>query len=316
MTGGLFMAVTVRQIVQHFKEVPGTRLSYPETVIYGARTGKYVTVSAGVHSREYIGIEAVKRLALELAPEQICGELHLIHALNYSGLISRSPDVCPEDGENLNRAFPGNDNGSSTYRLAAYLEREVIAASDAIIDLHSGGFCETLTPHVYFQGAAAPEINQESEMLARHVSVPYIVRSQAKNGFYSYAGQCGVPAIILERGCCGLWSEEEVSADVEDVKNILRYLGVLNDGISPVKYEPCLLAGGWYEDAPVSGCWHPSKQVGARIRCNEELGQIRDIFGRTLFSCFAKDDGILLYQTSSLGIEKDHPMIAYGICGG
>ena len=49
------------------------------------------------------------------------------------------------------------------------------------------------------------------------------------------------------------------------------------------------------------------------MTAGEELGQIRDIFGRQLYSYTAKKDGVLLYQTVSLGIEKDCPMIAYGI---
>lgn len=40
---------------------------------------------------------------------------------------------------------------------------------------------------------------------------------------------------------------------------------------------------------------------------------IRDVFGQVLFSYAAKEDGVLLYQTVSLGIEKNRPMIAYGI---
>ena len=297
---------------QHFVSVPGTGLSYPETLIRGAAEGPRVTVSAGVHCREYIGIEAVNRLAAELQPEQIRGELRLIHAVNYSGFIVRSGDVCPEDGKNLNRVFPGDPEGSSTDRLAAFLEREVIAGSDAVIDLHSGGFCEELIPHVYFHGACAPEINARSEEIARCVNVPFIYRSSAKNGFYSYAGQCGVPAIILERGGRGVWSEDEVLADMEDVRNILRFLGVLDDGVPAVRREPCLMTGGWFEDAPADGCWYPARHAGDRVSRGEELGQIRSVFGEVLHTCIAEADGVILYQTASLGIEKGQPMVAYG----
>ena len=299
--------------IQQFISVSETTVSYPETIIVGARPGKTVTVSAGVHSREYVGMEAVMRLASELTPEQICGRLRLLPAVNYQGLITRSADVCPADGMNLNRAFPGDADGTSTKRLAAYLEREVIAASDALIDLHSGGFCEALTPHVYFHGVCRTEINQASQAMAMHVNVPYIVRSSAKNGFYSHAGQCGVPAILIERGGRGIWTEEEVLADMQDVKNILRFLGVLQDGILPAQREPRVLPGGYYEDAPVSGLWYPRKKVGDPVTAGEQLGEIRDIFGGLLYSYTAKGDGVLLYQTVSLGIEKNHPMIAYGL---
>ena len=303
------------QKVQHFVEVPGTTVSYPETLIRGSRPGKRVTVSAGVHSREYIGIEAVIRLTKELEPDQVCGQLRLIPAINYSGLIARSADVCPEDGENLNRDFPGDPEGGSTRRLAAFLEKEVTADSDFLIDLHSGGFCEALTPHIYFHGAAAPEVNRQSEALSAYADVTCRVRSTAKNGFYSYAGQLGVPAIILERGDCGLWSEKEVEEDLADVKNLLRYLGVLEDGVPCVRHDAQLYPTGWYEDAPVSGCWYPAKKPGDPVEKGEVLGRICDIFGKELFVYRAKDRGRILYQTASLGIEEGSPMVAYAVEG-
>lgn len=75
--------------IQQFVNVPGTRLNYPETVIFGAHDGKCVTVSAGVHCREYVGIQAVIELARTIDPKDIYGELHLVHAFNYDGLICR-----------------------------------------------------------------------------------------------------------------------------------------------------------------------------------------------------------------------------------
>ena len=296
-----------------FVPVAGTRLSYPETVIYGAHAGKRVTVSAGVHCREYVGIQAVTELAQALSPEDICGELHLVHAFNYDGLICRCSDVFPSDGKNLNRVFPGTVCGTDAEKLAAFLEERVIRRCDAIIDLHSGGGYEYLTPHIYFHGAAAPEVCEKSREMAMYVSVEYAVRSQAKNGFYSHAGTCGVPAVLIERGGCGLWTGAEVSADIADVKNILRHLGVLCDGVDPIKMSPRVFDRGIYIDAPVSGCWYPAKRVGDRVNAGDSLGRICDIFGHPLHDERAEFDGIVLYQTASLGIEKNCPMVAYAV---
>ena len=100
--------------IQQFVNVPGTRLNYPETVIFGAHDGKCVTVSAGVHCREYVGIQAVIELARTIDPKDIYGELHLVHAFNYDGLICRCSDVFPSDGKNLNRVFPGSTCGNTS----------------------------------------------------------------------------------------------------------------------------------------------------------------------------------------------------------
>ena len=290
--------------------VPDTDIAIPATLICGRLPGKTITISAGVHSREYIGIEALIRLGQELTPEMTRGTILLLHCCNYKGFLSRSSDVMPQDGKNLNRVFPGAADGTPTQKLAAFLESEIIGHTDYLVDLHSGGFCEALVPHVYYHGAAKPSVCAESFRIAEMTSAKFLVRSETKNGFYSHAGQCGVPAIILERGGCGLLQEEEVQQDLADVKNILRGLGFLQD--LPAKIFPHRLAqNGHYLNAPASGCWYPKKQPGDRLKTGELLGEIRSIYGETLFRISAEADGVLLYQTASLGIKAGTPMIAY-----
>ena len=42
------------------------------------------------------------------------------------------------------------------------------------------------------------------------------------------------------------------------------------------------------------------------------MGEIKDIFGEEKIKIYAKCDGVVLYQTASLGIEAGRSMIAYG----
>lgn len=291
--------------------VVGTDMFLPITVVHGQHPGKCVVLSAGVHSREYIGIEALLRFADRIRSEDVCGTIVLLHCCNYSGFIRRSGDVVPADGKNLNRAFPGSADGTATQKLAAFLQEKIIPGADYMIDLHSGGFCEALIPHCYYHGAAEAPVCARSYRLAQLTSPRYLVRSCVTNGFYSYAGQCGVPAILLERGGCGLLQEAEVEADVADVMNILRGTGVLCDAPA-IEYTHTDIRLGHYENAPCSGCWYPRKQPGDRIQKNEILGEIRTIYGDTRCIVHARADGVILYQTVSLGIEENTPMVAYG----
>ena len=96
------------------------------------------------------------------------------------------------------------------------------------------------------------------------------------------------------------------------VKNILMHLGVLEGephrhGSGPKPVDPVI-----YEDAPVAGCWYPAYQPGETFKKGDVLGTIKDYFGNTLYTCIAKQGGIILYETISLCIMKDSPMVAYG----
>ena len=167
--------------------------------------------------------------------------------------------------------------------------------------------------YVYCTGAAAPEVAAKSREMAEIAHVDYLVTSMyGTGGAYNYAGSMGIPSILLERGHSSRWCEDLVAEDVHDVKNILRHLGVLRGkshmhGKPPVEVSPVI-----YEDAPVSGCWYPAKQPGETFKEGEVLGRICDYFGRELFVYRAKMGGIILYQTISLCIMKDTPMVSYG----
>lgn len=292
--------------------VAGTDMLLPVTELTGAKKGETITLSAGVHSREYAGVQALIELAQELDPRQVRGTIRLLHCCNYGGFLRRSADVVPQDGKNLNREFPGDPGGTPTQRLAAFLEQEFIERTDYLVDLHSGGFCESLTPHLYFHGTAAPDVRAVSRRMAELTTVPYLVESSAENGLYSWAGQRGVPAILLERGGCGLVEPAAIEGHKMDALRLLRGLGFLEDGepVSPAAHQ--VITTAFYENAPESGCWYPAKAAGDFIRERETLGEIRNLFGQVLCRVTAKVSGVILYQTASLGIEKGASLVAYG----
>lgn len=97
----------------------------------------------------------------------------------------------------------------------------------------------------------------------------------------------------------------------EDVKNILRYAGLLRDGIEPVSYKPVNIATAYYLQAQVSGCWYPAFSPGDCFAEGVDLGQIRDIFGNVLQTIYAEMSGVLLYQTVFLAIRAAEPLAAY-----
>src|ERR1700712_1306050 len=111
---------------------PGTRqghltpvegLEIPYGIVEGAAPGPCLLVTAGVHASEYVSIEAAVRL-MRTDPATLRGTLVVLPILNVSGFKARSIYVMPEDGQNLNRMFPGDPEGSTGQRLAPWLFSE------------------------------------------------------------------------------------------------------------------------------------------------------------------------------------------------
>ena len=88
------------------------------TVICGSWPGKTLVVTAGVHGCEYVGIETLNRLKKELDPIDLSGRIILLPLVNPEGFYMGSKQIIPADGQNLNRTFPGDPEGTFSSRLA------------------------------------------------------------------------------------------------------------------------------------------------------------------------------------------------------
>lgn len=296
-----------------FYELVEDKISVPVTVIQGKIPGKTVLITAGVHAGEYVGIQASMELSKEIKAENVCGRIIIVKALCRKDFEGRQGSLSQEDGKNLNREFPGDMEGTITQQLAAAIVEKLHKEADYYIDLHSGDDYENLVPYIYYAGVADQEVVEMSRNMARQADVAYMVRSAVStSGGYNYAAFCGIPSVLLERGGMGKWTMEEVGSTKKDVRSILDFLGIYKAQNILRTYYPLDVTDIHYQAASVFGCWYPKKKPGDLITKGETLGIVRDYEGNILEVSEAEMNGVILYQTESLQVVQDGPMIAYG----
>ena len=285
----------------------------PGTIICGKLPGKTMLITGGVHSGEYVGIQACVELGAELQPEKTVGTIVILKVLNRPAFENRAGSLGLSDGKNLNRVFPGNPNGTEMERLAWAITKEVYPKVDYYIDLHSGDDFEALTPYVYYAGKAAQEVTEVSRKMAEQVDVPYRVRSMVSSGgAYNYAASKGIASILLERGGMGAWTSEEVNSDKRDVRNILSSLDMYQIRRDVRNYVPMEVTDVCYQAASEDGLWYPAAKPGNMVAEGALLGTIRDYNGKLRETCRAEYTGVVLYQTGSLQVTEGGPVVAYG----
>ena len=285
----------------------------PAAVLHGTRPGKTMLITAGVHGGEYVGIQAAIELSQKLKIQKVAGTIIIVKVINVPAFERRNGSMGLTDGKNLNREFPGNPKGTEMERLAWAVSHELQPAADYYIDLHSGDDYEQLTSYVYYAGMADEKTVSQSRRMAEQVDVPYMVRSNvASGGSYNYAASQGIPSILIERGGMGAWTSEEVRSTRRDVRNILCHLGIYQGKKDYRTYYPLDVTDICYQDASRDGLWYPFKKPGDMIREGEILGEVRDYEGGLLELSVAEYDGVILYQTGTLQVLGDGPMIAYG----
>ena len=309
--GGLSAAPGQR--VHGFISIGNGEFSLPATIIRGEKPGKTALITAGIHAGEYVGIQSAVELGRDLKIEKMTGTVIIVKVVGREEFENRYGSLCRENQENLNRVFPGKKDGTKYEKLAYAVVEELQKAADYYIDLHSGDDYEKLTPYVYYAGKASPEVVKLSRQMAEQVDVPYMVKSEvASGGSYNYAATCGIPSVLLERGGMGAWETEEVRSMKRDVRSILRFLEIYDGHRSMRKYYPLNVTQVQYQSASYSGLWYPQKKAGNLFTEGEVLGYIKDYEDNILETCISYGDGVILYQTGSLQVIKDGPMVAYG----
>ena len=280
------------------------------TVICGKKEGKTLVLTSGVHGCEYVGIKALLDISKELDTEKMSGQVIIIPFVNKEGFLEGAKQIVPSDGKNLNKVFGGSENGTTTEKIAYAIEKYVYPKADFIADLHSGDINEKLMPFVYFSVSAEKSISKIGEECAKSMSFKYRVASTSKNGLYSYAGQKGIPSLLIERGCQGIWTEKEVSEYKNNIYEIMSYLEIIEDKFEIIEQKRIDITK--YIEAPIDCLWYPYFNGGDNVKKGEVIGEVKDFYDNTIGKYKAEFDGIVLYNTLSLGVKKDEPLIAYG----
>ena len=301
------------QRVHGFITIGNDEFTLPATIIRGTETGKTALITAGVHAGEYVGIQSAVELGRDLKIEKMIGTVVIVKVVAREEFEHRYGSLSRENGQNLNRVFPGKKDGTTYEKLAYAVVEELHKIADYYIDLHSGDDYEKLTPYVYYAGKADAEVVKISCQMAEQVDVPYMVKSEVSSGgCYNYAAACGIPSVLLERGQMGGWDTEEVRSMKRDVRSILRFLGIYDGHRSMRKYYPLNVTQVQYQSASCDGLWYPQKKPGDLFTEGEILGYVKDYEDNILETSVAYGEGVILYQTGSLQVLKDGPMVAYG----
>lgn len=302
------------------EQQPGTTVTFyyevgkselPVILMKGKNSGQTLLITAGIHGSEYPGIEAAKRLKQILDPDKLSGNLIILPCVNQAAFFERRAFINPMDGKNLNRCFPGKQDGTESEKIAYALENDFFSAADFYLDFHSGDLPEKLDKFVFVPGVGEARTKAMAREAADYLDLPFGVLSQSRTGAYNHACLIGVPALLIERGGYGERSETAIDGFLDDTYRILGYLKILNNKtIDPSRLA--LLKNIHYLSSSSNGLWTPARSVGDTVKLGEPLGVIEDFFGIVKKQYIAEQAGKILYQNAGLSISQGESLLAYG----
>ena len=190
-------------------------------------SGPTYLLTAGTHGDEYDGQVALLNLAREVDPARVQGRIIIIPSLDLPA-VEVGHRLCPYDGKDLNRVFPGNRLGSFTEMLADYVTRALLPITDYNMDLHTGGTYHDTAFNTCSHFVDDPKQMKANIDLGMAWGAPYhaVLREiDHTNSFMTTADHLGVPALSCEFGGLSRIGNESLAEIERGVRNILKFHG-------------------------------------------------------------------------------------------
>ena len=296
---------------------PEGEIIFPLARVQGDRPGPRVVISAGIHGCEYSSIAAAIALYQELDPAQLQGSVDIVTIASLKAFESRTPFVCPIDGKNPNRVFPGSPEGSYTEVLVWRLLHQVISGADYYLDLHGGDMVERIEPFSLYHVGGDPKVMERSRQMAVCYGLPNLIATGDTTDWpdyyttYANGAKLGVASIIAECGGIGQLEEADVATHLRGLRNVLRFTGSLPGAAQSFGPVTVFHDFVWLY-SPAAGFYRHSVAVGDEVEQGQSVGRVEDYFGNLKQELTAPATGRVLFVTTSPAMPEKGVILAVG----
>jgi uncharacterized protein len=258
----------------------------------GAKEGKTLVVTAGVHGDEFEGVRAILEIWAELDPLKMSGDLLAVPVANPLAFW-KGTRTTPSDEGNLARAFPGVEHGSATEVIAFHLANSIISHGDFYLDLHSAGV-KLLMPSMVGYDASDPRSHEAA--LAFGASVIWGHPRISPGRTISFAAQRGIPWLYTEAAGAGRIDTADLAMFKRGIRNLSHHLKIEPGAIETQEPSHSLYGDGDVDasiNATLPGFLVPSVQLLDLVSVGQELGRTLDLHGQSVEVFKSPRDGVV-----------------------
>ena len=266
----------------------GGTVGLPVAVINGAQDGKTLYLQAASDGDELNGVGVVRQIVPQLNPQELSGTLLIVGIANYFA-FQRGEHRNPVDDTKLNRTYPGDENGTSTERIAAGTF-EAARRADLILDLHQGSTSRMIN-EVRVRCGKRHRIHDDCLELAKVFGCGHILDQKGPEGQLARAApDKGIPTVDPELGGSVGFDQESIEIGVEGIFNVLKHYDFLPESVG--MYTQTRAGGFEQYGAPSGGIVDFKVDLGDRVGRNRTLFEVTDVFGRVKATVSADSEGI------------------------
>jgi len=265
------------------------QIRLPVLIANGRQDGPMLALIAGQHPGEYVGMNTAIDIVTTVDTEKLAGSIVAMPVLNPAGVRAKKPYICPYDGLNMNRQWPGSYGGTVSMRTVHAVWNALVMKADYFIDLHGGDFPEYQADYAICFESGDEALDATSRDMARHFGAPYIRKSALSEGGQETGPSARmaiqvrrIPAIVTEVGDAGALDESRLRRNVEGILNIISLLDMLPGNPAPVPQAQREMINRTPVLANRTGLSRIRVSIGESVKKGQALAEIRSVFGRTV----------------------------------
>lgn len=266
-----------------------------------------LVVTACMHGDEINGMRIAQSL-MKSKFKLTKGTLIIFPVVNIYGFLNKVRYL--PDRKDLNRCFPGINQGSFGSRFAKFIFENTTRFGDVFIDLHSGGVGRFNIPQIRC------DLNQEGITdLINATSIPLVVNSTLRDGsFREVINDLGKQCIVFEGGE-GLRIDETITKyGVNLIRSILGHLGMLKKKSEFIQEKIYIKRNRWIR-AKEGGILINKAKPGNVVKAGEVIGELRQITGELISRVTIEHDGVILGMSRTSMIMSGDALYNIGFLG-
>jgi hypothetical protein len=257
---------------------------------------KRISIVTGIHGDElegqYVCFEVARRIKEH--PELLTGIVDIYPAMNPLGIDSMTRGI-PGFDLDMNRIFPGQENGAMTEYVAHKIIEDLIG-SDLCVDIHASNIFLTEIPQIRINELHRDELVPIAELM--NVDFVWIHgASTVLESTLAYSlNSVGTPTLVVEMGVGMRITKEYCIQLVDGIFNTMKNMGIWQGEVNEVR-KPIVADESEsvvFFNAPKSGIFLPSAKHWKMLEAGDEVGCIiNPLEGEVLCRIVAEERGIL-----------------------
>ena len=279
----------------------------PQMAVTAAEPGPLLWLTACVHGDEVGGIAVIQEVFERLRKGALRrGSVRAFPVLNPLGFEAMTRNVAPSH-EDLNRAFPGDPEGTLAERIA-HLVHEQIAASEPalVVDLHND-WIRSIPYAVLDAATAGADLDERVLRYAREAGFIAVRETAAHTqtggldrSLSASLLRRGIPAFTLELGEAFVVNERLVEHGVGAIWNLLQELALVDDTPERFRFGPTAVIPDrilTYHEGPRSarsGLIRFRVAPGDVVERGAVVARTYNVFGQLRETLRADVDGVVL----------------------